>query len=136
MNDTIKDEKISCGYFTGKAVPAGCRGTLSQTLNLATALHEKHYADVTHWKPLAGDLSGLILQIDNMTAGLVRAPTLKAENETLREQWDALLEFFESAVGEEMQGEASGALGVALLHVPWRDIRRARAAIAKAEAPS
>jgi hypothetical protein len=43
---------------------------------LATALHEKHYAaSAPDWKPLHGDLIGLLTQIDNMTAGLSLAAT-------------------------------------------------------------
>jgi hypothetical protein len=40
---------------------------------LAAALWEKHYKnDAPHWKPLSGDLIGIISQIDNMTTGLTR----------------------------------------------------------------
>ncbi len=46
-------------------------------LDLAKALHAKHYADVTQWKPLEGDLIGLLTQIDNMTASLALAPQVK-----------------------------------------------------------
>jgi hypothetical protein len=40
---------------------------------LATSLAAKHYPEVTQWRPLSGDLMGLLSQIDNMTTGLVRA---------------------------------------------------------------
>lgn len=40
--------------------------------NLASALHSQHYAENTSWRPLSGDLVGLLTQIDNMTAGLAR----------------------------------------------------------------
>jgi hypothetical protein len=36
---------------------------------LATALHDKHYPEVGHWKPLP-DMLGVLTQIDNMTAEL------------------------------------------------------------------
>ena len=36
---------------------------------LATAIHRKHYHEVTQWKPL-DYTAGLISQIDNMAAGL------------------------------------------------------------------
>ena len=40
---------------------------------LAIALWEKHWKnDAPEWKPLSGDLLGILTQIDNMTAGLVR----------------------------------------------------------------
>lgn len=39
--------------------------------NLAVVLHEKYHADNKQWKPLSGDLIGLLTQIDNMTVGLV-----------------------------------------------------------------
>ncbi|TCL70599.1 hypothetical protein [Rhizobium sp. BK251] len=38
--------------------------------NLAVAIHETHYSEVTQWRPLSGDLVGLLTQIDNMIAGL------------------------------------------------------------------
>lgn len=40
--------------------------------NLASALHEKYYAEVSAWRPLSGDLIGLLTQIDNMTSALAR----------------------------------------------------------------
>ena len=43
---------------------------------LATAIHAKHFAEVTQWNPLPNAL-GVLTQIDNMTSGLVmreRAP--------------------------------------------------------------
>jgi hypothetical protein len=39
--------------------------------NLAVSL-ARHYPENTVWKPLTGDLIGLLTQIDNATAGLVR----------------------------------------------------------------
>ncbi len=42
-----------------------------QAKALAIALHDKHYSEITHWRPASG-LSELLLQIDNMTAELVR----------------------------------------------------------------
>lgn len=48
----------------------------SYAKNLAEGLHRKHYAEVTQWKPL-DDLLGLLTQIDNMTARLVRALDLQ-----------------------------------------------------------
>jgi hypothetical protein len=44
--------------------------------SLCRALYEKHWTvDAPEWQPLAGDLIGLLSQIDNMTAGLTRAAT-------------------------------------------------------------
>ena len=41
---------------------------------LAVALWEKHYKQINlHWRPLSGDLIGILTQIDNMTVGLSRA---------------------------------------------------------------
>lgn len=37
--------------------------------NLAVAL-SRHFPHVPQWKPLTGDLIGLLTQIDNMTTGL------------------------------------------------------------------
>ena len=54
---------------------------LREATNLAIALHRKHYAtDAPHWEP-APDVLGLLLQIDNMTAGLSRAPQPDADDE-------------------------------------------------------
>lgn len=41
--------------------------------SLARQLHERHYSEVTDWKPLSGDLLGLLTQIDNMTSDLSRS---------------------------------------------------------------
>lgn len=49
---------------------AECRA-MSYATTLATALHAKHYMEVTQWKPLP-DLLGVLTQIDNMTASLTR----------------------------------------------------------------
>ena len=38
---------------------------------LAVAIHSKHYPEIVNWGPLE-DAEGLLLQIDNMTAELVR----------------------------------------------------------------
>lgn len=47
-------------------------GPLGYATHLACALWEKHWkADAPDWKPLP-DLLGVLTQIDNMTAGLVR----------------------------------------------------------------
>ncbi len=46
---------------------------LGYATRLAIAIHAKHYAEVTQWKPLP-DLLGVLTQIDNMTSGLIRAP--------------------------------------------------------------
>ena len=39
---------------------------------LSVSLGAKHYPEVTQWKPLTGDLIGLLSQIDNMVTGLTR----------------------------------------------------------------
>jgi hypothetical protein len=39
---------------------------------LAVALAARHYPEVNVWRPLSGDLIGLLTQIDNMTSGLSR----------------------------------------------------------------
>lgn len=39
---------------------------------LAAILAAKHYPKVPQWQPLFGDLVGLLMQIDNMTSGMVR----------------------------------------------------------------
>ena len=42
-----------------------------EALYLAKTLHRLHYSHVTQWKPL-DDVAGIISQIDNMVAGLVK----------------------------------------------------------------
>jgi len=39
---------------------------------LAMSLARKHYPEVPQFKPLSGDMFGLLSQIDNMTTGMVR----------------------------------------------------------------
>ena len=39
-------------------------------VRLATAIRERHFPDVTQWRPLP-ELIGVLTQIDNMTSGLV-----------------------------------------------------------------
>ena len=52
---------------------------------LATAIHRKHYHEVTQWKPL-DYTAGLISQIDNMAAGLsLDLAAARAELERARE---------------------------------------------------
>lgn len=66
--------------------------------HLACAIWERHYKDdAPHWKPLSGDVLGLLTQIDNMTAGLSRnqrisAPTPNPDTETL-ENSDSNVDF-------------------------------------------
>jgi len=51
---------------------------------LAVTLWEKHYKhDAPHWKPLSGDLIGILTQIDNMTTGLA-PPAPEMENARFR----------------------------------------------------
>ena len=39
---------------------------------LAIVLHKQHYPEIVHWR-VDDDLLGVLTQIDNMTAGLVRS---------------------------------------------------------------
>lgn len=48
---------------------------------LVEELAKKHYPEITQFKPLYGDIFGLLLQIDNMTYGLSRAPSNPAGDE-------------------------------------------------------
>ena len=55
----------------------GLREAEGYAERLAVALWERLYKhDTPHWKPLSGDLIGILTQIDNMTAGLTRADAL------------------------------------------------------------
>lgn len=56
---------------------------------LAIAIHAKYYPEVTQWKPLP-DLMGVLTQIDNMTAGLVKPGRLEADNQALKKGEGAL----------------------------------------------
>jgi len=40
-----------------------------QAESLAITLHDKHFPEITNWEP-ASDITGLLLQIDNMTSGM------------------------------------------------------------------
>lgn len=59
-----------------EARATAAEGLLAETTmyaeRLAVALGGKHYPEVTQWRPLSGDLMGLLSQIDNMTCGLAR----------------------------------------------------------------
>jgi len=76
---------------------------LRQATSLATALFNLHYrfdedyaSGRVKWKPLS-DLCGVIGQIDNMTTGLVRAPSeeaLRAENARLKQALSAIAHTF------------------------------------------
>ena len=39
---------------------------------LASSIAKRCYPDVPQFRPLSGDLFGLLMQIDNMTTGMVR----------------------------------------------------------------
>jgi hypothetical protein len=53
-------------------------------LGLAGALHRKHFPEVTEWKALP-DLLGLLTQIDNMSASLVRTSPVQTREDGIRE---------------------------------------------------
>lgn len=53
---------------------------------LAVALWEKHFKDdAPQWKPLSGDLAGIISQIDNMTCGLTRGLAQRSREQVIEE---------------------------------------------------
>ena len=54
----------------GRACMEGERRAAIYAKTFAIAIHAKHYAEVTQWRPLP-DLLGILTQIDNMTSGLV-----------------------------------------------------------------
>jgi hypothetical protein len=59
---------------------------------LASILWQKHYKDqAPGWKPLSGDLVGILTQIDNMTSGLAS----RAECERLRAALEPFGRFFD-----------------------------------------
>jgi hypothetical protein len=48
--------------------------------HLAVSLWEKHYkTDAPQWKPMTGNMAGLLTQIDNMTAGMGRADAIREQ---------------------------------------------------------
>jgi hypothetical protein len=75
MHEHDTPEYIVCDALLQRLEPpasSGEDGTLAYARNLAVSMHRNHYADVKQWRPLP-DVLGLLTQIDNMTAGLVRA---------------------------------------------------------------
>lgn len=54
---------------------ASIRDAHTYAERLAVSLHSKYYSGNTEWRPLSGDLIGILTQIDNMTAGLLRRAT-------------------------------------------------------------
>lgn len=54
---------------------------------LAATLHAKHFPEATQWKPLSGDLIGLLTQIDNMTSALSRTKAEAGEPVAWRRKW-------------------------------------------------
>jgi len=70
------------------ALPLPVREETRYAERLATSLWEKHWKeDAPDWKPLSGDLIGILTQIDNMTAGLSR---LLPETASVREGWRSI----------------------------------------------
>ncbi|KQQ29416.1 hypothetical protein ASF53_19485 [Methylobacterium sp. Leaf123] len=70
---------INFGRALIAAQPAGQAGDAGEAEryaeSLAVALWQKHWREnAPDWKPLTGDLIGILTQIDNMTCGLSRAP--------------------------------------------------------------
>ena len=63
-------DKFRCLY-TASPADAGMREVLAYAERLAIALWSKHFKEsAPEWKPLSGNLIGLLTQIDNMTAAL------------------------------------------------------------------
>ena len=52
---------------------------------LAVALAARHYPEADMWRPLSGNLLGLLTQIDNMTSGLSRTARAERAEAALRE---------------------------------------------------
>lgn len=93
--------------------------TLAQAELLATGLAEKHFPEIPQWRPLSGDLVGLILQIDNMTTALVRkdADLYRAGAEDMREaaakmadDFHWILPMYEDAATNEATDDAACAV--------------------------
>lgn len=95
----LKADYTTLGYFEEAkrkhyAAMAALRAALAQQVEpdaygyasrLAVALWEKHYKDTApQWKPLP-DLLGVLTQIDNMTAGLIRQPEPAQQLEPVQE---------------------------------------------------
>jgi hypothetical protein len=47
---------------------------LRYATQIAEYLHKNCYPEVTQWKPISGDLFGVLMQIDNMCTGVQRKP--------------------------------------------------------------
>lgn len=64
--------------------------------SLAVSL-SRHFPDCTEWKPLTGDLIGLLTQIDNMSAGL--GILLDQSNASLKKAWQENFDLRKAARG-------------------------------------
>lgn len=76
LGDALHFEEAATALSAGLEVatpPSGEREVTKYAEHLAVLLHAKHYPEITQWRPMSGDLPGLLTQIDNMTTGLVRA---------------------------------------------------------------
>ncbi len=97
---------------------------------LAVFLHAKHYAEVEQWRPLEGDLIGLLTQIDNMVSGLTRAPSPPAgggEPVAEPEIHQRIRAFFVSNIGAT-RTECADALGVDRRTI-WKHLKRMRGSL-------
>lgn len=79
-------------------VPAAPSAEHEYALRLATVMARKHWPEIGGWKPLP-DLMGLLTQIDNMVAGMVRRPAPVPAAEDVREAAEALLEGIKRQTG-------------------------------------
>jgi hypothetical protein len=82
-------------------------GLARELRDLAIVLHRKHYPEVVQWEPL-DDPRGILSQIDNMTAGLVRANLSDAGPV---EEWRDKLAELHEWTGREDVGENSELYG-------------------------
>lgn len=78
-------------YSNKPAAPQADPDAYGYASRLAAAIWEKHYKDIApQWKPL-DDVMGVLTQIDNMTAGLIR-PAPPAAPSVPASQWIACSE--------------------------------------------
>lgn len=70
--DAVSEDNTPARIENALQAASGGDHALAYAERLAKVLVAKHYPEATDWKPLSGDMYGLLSQIDNMATGLVR----------------------------------------------------------------
>ena len=91
LSDLLNTTQLCAEKITARAERAEARLAEAERYaeGLAVALAARHYPEVNVWRPLSGDLIGLLTQIDNMTTGLSRTARAERLEAALREAQEA-----------------------------------------------